>query len=241
MGSIRALTDSAGSVSGTATYDAYGVVLTTTGTTTPCGYAGQYTDAESGLQYLRARYYDPATAQFLTVDPLLAQTDQAYAYADGSPTNKTDPSGLARKTDTTEAGGYGDEFWWYYVHHGTYPDAGLGAISWIWDGATGLAKFYQNWWSTAIQDPGYLIGLMGQSGLPIEVVDPKVDYLCSEFSGKAKGFESLGFTEANKGDLKALLEAIGTSVNRSRAVEVTNYGTKFDKWWRLLDLMALRD
>jgi len=80
-------------VVGTATYDAYGQVLTQTGTLTPCGYAGQYTDAESGLQYLRARYYDPATQQFLTVDPLLAQTEQAYAYAGGSPTNASDPSG----------------------------------------------------------------------------------------------------------------------------------------------------
>jgi len=69
------------------------VVLTTTGTTTPFGYAGQYTDPATGLQYLRARYYDPATQQFLTVDPLLAQTEQAYAYAGGSPTNGSDPSG----------------------------------------------------------------------------------------------------------------------------------------------------
>jgi len=69
-------------------------VLTQTGIRTPCGYASQYTDPATGLQYLRARYYDPATQQFLTVDPLLAQTDQAYAYAGGSPTNATDPSGL---------------------------------------------------------------------------------------------------------------------------------------------------
>ena len=94
LGSIRALTNSAGSVVGTATYDAYGGVLTQTGTLTPFGYAGQYTDAATGLQYLRARYYDPTTQQFLTVDPLLAQTEQAYAYAGGSPTNGSDPSGM---------------------------------------------------------------------------------------------------------------------------------------------------
>ncbi|MBA2682186.1 MAG: RHS repeat-associated core domain-containing protein, partial [Ktedonobacteraceae bacterium] len=57
-------------MAGTATYDAYGRVLTQTGTLTPFGYAGQYSDAATGLQYLRARYYDPATQQFLTVDPL---------------------------------------------------------------------------------------------------------------------------------------------------------------------------
>lgn len=60
----------------------------------PFVYTGEYTDAESGLIYLRARYYDPATQQFLTVDPMLVDTEQAYAYAAGSPTNFTDPSGM---------------------------------------------------------------------------------------------------------------------------------------------------
>jgi RHS repeat-associated protein len=57
-------------------------------------YAGEYQDAESNLYYLRARYYDPATQQFLTVDPLVGWTEQAYAYVGGSPTNATDPRGL---------------------------------------------------------------------------------------------------------------------------------------------------
>jgi len=71
LGSIRLITSSTGKSLGTATYTAYGT-RTTTGTTSPFGYAGQYTDTETGLQWLRARYYDPATGQFLTVDPLAA-------------------------------------------------------------------------------------------------------------------------------------------------------------------------
>jgi len=95
LGSVRALTDSSGAVVATAAYDAYGNKTAGIGTVyNPFGYAGEYTDAESGLIYLRARYYDPATQQFLTVDPALAMTEQAYAYAAGSPTNFTDPSGL---------------------------------------------------------------------------------------------------------------------------------------------------
>jgi RHS repeat-associated protein len=54
---------------------------------------GPVVDAETGLQYLRARYYDPATGQFLTRDPLVAMTSQPYAYANNSPLNYTDPSG----------------------------------------------------------------------------------------------------------------------------------------------------
>ena len=41
-----------------------------------------------------ARYYDPATAQFLSVDPDVATTLSPYGYVDGDPLNSTDPSGL---------------------------------------------------------------------------------------------------------------------------------------------------
>jgi len=39
------------------------------------------------------RYYDPATGQFLTVDPLVDETGEPYAYTGGDPVNATDPSG----------------------------------------------------------------------------------------------------------------------------------------------------
>ena len=93
LGSIRMITGSTGKSVGTATYTAYGT-RTTTGTTSAFGYAGQYTDTESGLQWLRARYYDPTTGQFLTVDPLSAATGARYAYATGNPITGADPSGL---------------------------------------------------------------------------------------------------------------------------------------------------
>jgi RHS repeat-associated protein len=104
LGSIRGLTEGSRAVVRTADYDAYGQGVSTS---TPFGYAGEYTDAESGFLYLRARYYDPATQQFLTRDPLLAATEQAYNYAGGSPTNVTDPSGLAWATEAGLPGGYG--------------------------------------------------------------------------------------------------------------------------------------
>jgi RHS repeat-associated protein len=95
LGSTRALTDSSGEVAGTFSYGAYGEPIGSTGTqTTPLGYAGQYTNAESGLQYLRARVYDPATGQFLTGDPLTPMTRLPYGYANNNPLNGIDPSGL---------------------------------------------------------------------------------------------------------------------------------------------------
>jgi hypothetical protein len=40
------------------------------------------------------RYYDPATEQFLSVDPLVDQTGMAYAFTEGDPVNESDQLGL---------------------------------------------------------------------------------------------------------------------------------------------------
>src|SRR5205085_7233420 len=77
--SIRALSSASGAIANSYTYDPYGQVPASSGSAyNPFGYAGEYTDAETGFLYLRARYYDPATQQFLTVDPWLAATSSLY-------------------------------------------------------------------------------------------------------------------------------------------------------------------
>ncbi len=55
------------------------------------GYSDEYTDSESGLQYLQVRYYDPAIMRFTQMDtyPLLNR----YAYANDNPVMDDDPSG----------------------------------------------------------------------------------------------------------------------------------------------------
>ncbi|HEV2953954.1 MAG TPA: RHS repeat-associated core domain-containing protein [Candidatus Dormibacteraeota bacterium] len=52
------------------------------------------TTGQVGYFYLRARFYDPATAQFVARDPALASTREPYAYAQDAPLDGTDPSGL---------------------------------------------------------------------------------------------------------------------------------------------------
>jgi len=95
QGSVRKIADGTGTVKNSYAYDAHGNPTSSSETiTNPFRYTGQYLDGETGLYYLRARYYDPRTYQFLTVDPLLAVTGQAYNYAAGSPTNASDPSRL---------------------------------------------------------------------------------------------------------------------------------------------------
>lgn len=95
LGSTRLLTGATGTTTATLSYAPYGAPEGKTGTaSTPLTFAAQYTDSESGLQYLRARFYDPATGQFLSRDPIEELTRHPYTYATDNPLNGIDPSGL---------------------------------------------------------------------------------------------------------------------------------------------------
>lgn len=94
IGSTRALINTTGAITGTYSYTPYGTLGGHTGATTPLQYAGGYTDPETGLVYDINRYYQPGTATFTGVDPLVDQTGQPYAYTNDDPTNETDPLGL---------------------------------------------------------------------------------------------------------------------------------------------------
>jgi len=62
--STRLITGSTGTVEGAYTYTPYGATESHTGTaTTLLDYDGQLTSSDTGLIYLRARSYDPSTAQ----------------------------------------------------------------------------------------------------------------------------------------------------------------------------------
>jgi RHS repeat-associated protein len=95
QGSTRILTDDNGHVVGSYSYGAWGNVTSHTGNeTTHLQYDGQYTDEETGYQYLRARYYDPSTGQFLTPDPAYATTLARYSFVEDDPVDTSDPTGL---------------------------------------------------------------------------------------------------------------------------------------------------
>ncbi len=61
---------------------------------TSLGYDGQCTSSDTGLIYLRNRVYDPKTAQFLTVDPLVSISGEPYSYAGDNPLTYGDAVGL---------------------------------------------------------------------------------------------------------------------------------------------------
>jgi len=96
-GNIRTVTDQNGAPVAASDYSAYGIEHAAgdlaVSQITAFGYAGEYADP-TGLIYLRARYYDPATAQFLSVDALIDLTQSAYGYVNGNPLQFVDPLGL---------------------------------------------------------------------------------------------------------------------------------------------------
>jgi RHS repeat-associated protein len=99
LGSVRLVTDSTGATPATYAYSAFGSTRKSTGTlSNEVRFTGERTDGESGLEFLRARTYDPSTGTFLQRDSwgitaTNSQSIDAYVYTANNPVNATDPSG----------------------------------------------------------------------------------------------------------------------------------------------------
>ena len=102
LGSTDALTDPDQASTDTWVYRAFGEVQSRTGTTeTPftfVGKPGYYNDPEIELYFARARYYDSATGQWLSQDPIAAD-ENPYRYVHSDPVNGVDPTGLWREIE----------------------------------------------------------------------------------------------------------------------------------------------
>jgi RHS repeat-associated protein len=96
LGSTTSLTSPAGALSNTYTYDSYGKLTASTGTlANPFQYAAREADAETGLYYYRARYYDQNIGRFISEDPVQFRGGiDFYTYVSSNPVNFIDPSGL---------------------------------------------------------------------------------------------------------------------------------------------------
>jgi RHS repeat-associated protein len=103
QGTPLAEADASGNITATFEYTPYGT-FAPTGTSNPGadpkgpGYTGHVNDPETNLVYMQARYYDPATGHFLSVDPISPTEGDAfnfnrYAYASNNPIENIDPTG----------------------------------------------------------------------------------------------------------------------------------------------------
>ncbi len=98
LGSITSLSNAAGSIVNTYTYDSFGNLTASTGSlVNSFRYTGRESDAETGLYYYRARYYDPSSGRFLSEDPIrFSGMDlNLYRYVWSDALNLRDPFGLS--------------------------------------------------------------------------------------------------------------------------------------------------
>lgn len=97
--SVRMLTDEGGSVTDTYTFDAFGNITDSTGDTENSYlYRGEQYDSFTGLYYLRARYMNPSTGMFITMDEYAGSVFEPvslhkYLYANANPVTFCDPTG----------------------------------------------------------------------------------------------------------------------------------------------------
>src|SRR5207248_10035868 len=96
LGSVTTLTNSAAAVAETYSYRTFGDIIASSGTlTNPFQYTAREFDSETGLLYLRTRYYDSGSGRLLSQDPIDFQGGiNFYTYVTNSSTRLGDPLGL---------------------------------------------------------------------------------------------------------------------------------------------------
>jgi RHS repeat-associated protein len=151
LGNTTMLTSVKGVKGAIFTYSSFGKRLKGSATATPLQYGGQYFDSESGLYYLRARYYDSTLGSFLTVDPALATTHSPYGYTGNNPINSSDPSGLlvgglCLGQEASFVGGLTGQQCIIGDGHSTVPLTSLGVEAGL---VAGLGGSAYEFWSTA--------------------------------------------------------------------------------------------
>ena len=106
LGSVRLLTNASGAVANAYDYDAFGNLEATSfeAVANPYTFTAREYDAESGLMFYRARYYDPRIGRFVSEDPIgfKASDLNLYRYVFNEAINLVDPTG---KTALAEYGG----------------------------------------------------------------------------------------------------------------------------------------
>ena len=105
QGDVIAILDTDGNAVVQYTYDAWGNILTTTGTLAetlgtlnPLTYRGYVYDQETQLYYLQSRYYNPTVGRFINADALVSTGqgllgNNMFAYCNNNPINLLDPAG----------------------------------------------------------------------------------------------------------------------------------------------------
>jgi RHS repeat-associated protein len=229
LGSTRVVTDNQARPIIAYTYDGFGRTTATpitklTGVNlpsaiTPIQFAGSYTDLLSGLIYLRSRWYDPTTANFLTRDPAELTTREPYSYANNNPIDLTDPTGKcpvciillgAALFSTLDLTAQAAD----HIAHGCDP---LEQTNWYEVGGAGIAGALQ-----------VLPGAFGAGGIAAgaggELVAPSASGLASDLADASGGTLT---------DLKSGYSVTIPSGSRGIVVRVMEEGGGRTNYWRI--------
>ena len=117
LGSVLGEVDPSGTITSSRKYDVYGLVR---GGTNPGGTSkhkfvgklGHPSEDETGLIYMRARYYDPVVGRFASQDPACDGFNW-YAYCSDDPVNCTDESGTKTEFHVNQMWRFS---WWLAGH-----------------------------------------------------------------------------------------------------------------------------
>jgi RHS repeat-associated protein len=99
-GSVRMLANESNFITDTWNFDAYGEIMFSTGVTeNDYLYAGERFDRTTELYHLRARYMDPKTGTFMSMDTYQGNMHDPislhkYMYANANPISNSDPTGM---------------------------------------------------------------------------------------------------------------------------------------------------
>ena len=139
QGDVISILDSEGTIEVSYTYDAWGNILSVSGSSTlatlnPLRYRGYVYDIETNLYYLQSRYYNPEWGRFISADSLdvltatpMALTDKnLFAYCDNNPVMREDSDG---------------EFWFVSILIGVVVQYVEDVVTNIINGETGIDIF----------------------------------------------------------------------------------------------------
>lgn len=149
QGTVRDVVSTQGVVQDHLVLDAYGKLVSQTAASSQPRfvYTGREYESETGLTYLRERYYDAAAGRFVSEDPVgfAAGDGNLYRYVGNCVVNATDPSGLQLTTPyqgfagsytsatTSLTAGLGGSYYTPGPYYGTaawFANGGVGAGGW---------------------------------------------------------------------------------------------------------------
>jgi RHS repeat-associated protein len=240
-GSVRAVTDESGEVTGRREYGLYGRVVGGGGTwNIPYGFASRPDDCDCGITNFRNRWYDPTLGRFLETDPFprLWESSNRYLFADGQPLRFADPLGLSPLDPEVRRLQNDAKF---LTDIGNALESAGNALNYLGGGIAGLGNGAKDFaihgkddvlWLMATVDAS-ILGAYGLTGLPGSewAYNVNKDWVEYEIEPALKPLRQWSEQLVDAGIRGDSLEFLGNSASSTYA----NAQNGFADWWNEYD------